>query len=1053
MDRQIPLGDKRQVTVLFTDMVGYTAIIADLGEEGAVGFSRMIYDTLTGVVQSCGGTVSGFAGDSIMAVFGVPKALEDAGLRACRAALEIHAAFEDNADDIHARFGVRPKMRVGICSGNAVMASVEGEDAALTAVGSTVNLASRIQSLAPEGGSLLCDITRHLVNWQVDLIFSGTYEVKGINDPQDLWQLNAMKEAVSRFDVSLAQGLSDYVGRRDELDAMAESLDNARKQLRVLDLVAEPGLGKTRLVYEFLQKARAQDIKVFAGYCSTDGQQIPLFPFLEVLRRLFRLNKHDEPEHIIHLLTIGLQNVNLYSDENLGLLLNLIGMAPTENALNGLDGVLIGLRTRDLLPKILTAHCTHAPVILHLEDVHWIDGASAELVKKLLETDNQPNLMVIQTRRPDYVPEWLGAAAVTQIALRPLRDDDILQIAQKRLGAETLPDTLRRQIINRAGGNPLFAEEIIAFLKQEGAIQVDGDVVLFREDVETSSLPLSMQGLLTARIDRLEPEQRRLLQAAAAIGRRFTFSLLSTVLGGGVDLELGIQRLRDLDIIHLDGNTDNLAFKHVLLREAVYQGLLSWAKADLHLAIAAAIEEGAEGRLIEAAETLAYHYSLTDRNDLAFKFTAMAGAKGLGIFSLDEANRYFTSALTLCDQDPACASREQYIALLADYALCSNLSLRVKPLIELAEKVQPFLNEASDSRHHVYFLHHFVSCLIWNGRYLNAIDVQRDLSEMADRLGDQDALAYANISELALSCYTGTLSSDEFEAKRASTEKILDGLDDAYLQNFFLAHIGWNAVCRGRVLEAKDAAEKIVVYGRKMNDPRSLGYGVSMQALIAMVSDDHQNAFEIAEQARLMSRVQFEITIADAAKHCSMIPLEIPGAAKDVQAHCDRCRENGWILFTATTDTMMGISDVMAGQIDKGLRRIEASITQCEKEGFQIAADWYRLFLSEVYLEILSGNGGASISVLLRNIRSLSWVIVRGGKLIPEMIQKVRANPMLDPDGHHIGRAEMILGLFYKVKKRKALARQHLSEAQRIIAPAGPSPILTRIEDALAAVG
>ena len=1050
MDQRTTQGDRRQVTILFTDMVGYTAIVSDLGEERAVGFTKMIYDTLTRVVQERGGTVRGFAGDSIMAVFGIPEALEDAALRSCRTALAIHAAFEEAADDIAARFDVRPKMRVGISSGTAVMASVEGEGAELTVVGNTVNLASRIQSLAPEGGTLFCDTTRRLVQWLVDHSSGGDHEIKGVTDTQQLWQLHAIKRASTRFDASLARGLSDYVGRKEELATMAEALEASHNRLRVLDLVAEPGLGKTRLVFEFLEHAGAQNVNVLAGHCSTDGQQVPFFPFLEVLRRSFRLRDNDDPERITRLLTRGLQAADLYTDENLGLLLNLLGMEPPEGALQGLDGVLIGLRTRDLFPALLAAQCQNGPVVLHLEDVHWLDSASEELVKKLVEINNQPNLLVIQTRRPEYVPDWLEAGMVTQVALKPLGDADIVRIAQKRLGAEDLPEALLQQVTERAGGNPLFAEEIIAFLKQDGVVSVQDGAVHFNADQGSSTLPLSMQGLLTARIDRLKSDQRRLLQAAAAIGRRFAPALLSVVLGQSVNLDEEMQRLRDLDIVYRDGKTNDFAFKHVLLRETVYQGLLTEAKTELHLAIASAVEARAEGRLIEVAETLAYHYGLTDRRDLAFKYAAMAGAKGLGIFSLGEANRYLNSALKLYERDPGCATDEQYAALLADYALCSNVSLRVKTMLKLADQVRPFLNAFGDSPHHVHFLHHYVSCLIWNGRYLDAIAVQRELTEMAKRLGDRDTLAYAIVSELVLSCYTGTLSSDAFEAKRVEVEKILNGFDDAYLQNFFLAHLGWNAVCRGRVLEAQEAAEKMVVHGRKMNDPRSLGYGVSMKALIALASDDHQQAYEIAQEARLMSRVQFEITIADAALYASMVPLEIPGAAKEVQAYCDRCADRGWTLFTSTTDTMMGVALAIEGQIDEGLRRIEANITKREQEGFQIAADWYRLFLSEVYLEILSGEGDASMGVLFRNIRSLSKVMLFGPKLIPQLVEKARANPMFDPDGHHIGRAEMILGRLYKIKKKNDLARKHLTEAQRIVAPTGPSPMLTRIEDALA---
>ena len=238
------LAERRQVSVLFTDMVGYTATVEKLGEEKAVYFTRLLYDMLTAVVQEHGGAVRSFAGDSIMAVFGIPVALEDAGLKACGTAIAIQAAFANGADDIEARFGVRPVMRVGICSGSVVIAAVEGEGGELTAVGNTVNLASRIQSLAPEGGCLICDNTRRLVEWRADLSFEGEYEVKGVVRQQKLWRLQSMRAGATRFDASVGRGLSRYIGREAELSSLAGAFDLTGSGLRVVDLVAEPGLGK-----------------------------------------------------------------------------------------------------------------------------------------------------------------------------------------------------------------------------------------------------------------------------------------------------------------------------------------------------------------------------------------------------------------------------------------------------------------------------------------------------------------------------------------------------------------------------------------------------------------------------------------------------------------------------------------------------------------------------------------------------------------------------------------------------------------------------------------
>jgi predicted ATPase/class 3 adenylate cyclase len=1049
MREKARVGERRQVSVLFTDMVGYTSIVETLDEEKSVAFVQMIYDRLTSAITEHGGVVRGFAGDSVMAVFGIPLALEDSAHRACRAALSVQAVFKAAADDIEAEFGVRPQMRVGVSSGSVVVAAVEGKDGDLTAVGTTVNLASRIESLAPTGGCLICDATRHRVEWLVDLSFNGEHDIKGVTKRQKLWQLTAIREGATRFDASLARGLSEYIGRDHELKKMAQALKNAKENLCIFDLVSEPGLGKTRLVYEFLKKQISEETLVITGQCAVDSQQTPFFPFLQIIRFAFQIQDDDDAAEITAKLESGLAGWGMDTPENLGLLLNLLGLAPPEGALDGLDGVLIGLRTRDLFPAMLEAQCQIGKVVLRLEDTHWIDSASEELLAKLIEGRTHSNLLIIQTRRPEFVPSWYDNDEVTSITLGPLTESDIVQLAQTRLGVKDLPDALIQQVTERAGGNPLFGEEILSFLVQEDALVIKDGKVQFDAALGASAMPESMASLLTARISGLQAEDRELLQAAAAIGRHFDPVVLSLVVENPSEMGAALRRLQSHDIVFREAGSTDFIFKHALLKDAVYQSLLSGPRSELHLLIAQAMESRGGARRSEIAETLAYHYSLTKRTDLAFTYNALAGAKSLGVFSLDAANQYFASALALYQADPSCCSDENFAAFLADYALCSNISLQINTMMALADDVLPILERIGDSRHRVFFLHHYVSCLIVNGRYLDALKVQKELAEIAARLGDPEAKAYALVSEMCVSCYCGQLSSDVFEEKRIEAETLVQGQGDAYLSNFFLAHVGWNAVSRGRVPEAHASADNMIVVGGATNDPRALGYGTAMKALIALASDDHRAALEISEQALNLSRAEFEIAIASAARCGALVPLEEPKAVEELNVFIDLCNARGWELFKTTPDTMTGVALALDGRIGDGLKHIEGVIARREEDGYLTAANWYRLFLCEVYLEILSGNGDASLSVLFKNIRALTGVLVFGPKRIISLVEKARQHSMFDPEGHHIGRAEMILGILYKIKKKKALAKHHLSEAHRIVSPAGASPILQRIEDAM----
>lgn len=1041
-------AERRLVSVLFTDMVGYTAIVEGLGEEKSVHFTRMLYEMLTGIVQEHGGAVRGFAGDSIMAVFGIPKALEDAGLRACAAGLAIQKAFDAAADDILKRFGVHPIMRVGVCSGSVVVASVEGEGAEMTAVGNTVNRAARIQALAPEGGCLICDNTRRLVEWLVDLSFDGEHVIKGVSKPQKLWELQAVRDGANRFDASVGRGLSRYVGREVEFAALSKALDEARDGLRVIDLVAEPGLGKTRLVFEFLDQARKEEAIILTGHCAAAGQQVPFLPFLEVVRGAYRIYDEDEPAEIAAKLKEGLRRSGFDTPENVGLLMNLLGLAPLGGELDGLDGVLIGLRTRDLLPSLLRARCRTTRVVLLIEDLHWIDSASEDLLQELIN-ENLANMLILNTRRPEYLPRWTEHHAVNTIALKPLGTADISALAQARLGVDALPDALMDQLIARADGNPLFGEEILSFLIEEGSLKVEDGKVHFDTKRDASALPVSMQSLMSARIEQLQPDDRAVLQVAATIGRRFDPGLLA--LDGTQQNETGpaLQRLQALDIIHREVNSSDYMFKHVLLRDTVYHSLLEDRRADLHLAIAQALEKRNANRLPETADALAYHYSQTRRSDKAFTYNALAGEKSLGVFSHDQANRYFADALALYEHDPNCATDAAFAAFLGNYALCSNISLDVMTMIDMAQKFEPVLKKIGDNADHILFLHHYVSCLVCNTKFLEALKVQQDLTAMAERLGDPKSRAYAMVNELSVAIYCAPISNAEFASKQAKIEQALTTFDDPYLRNFYFATVGWNELTRGRVASAREAADRMVAVGEQENDPRALGYGTAIKALVAVVTDDHQSALELSEEARRLARAEFEIAIAESSRISALVALETPGALAALQSYIDMRKADGCTLFAGVPEAMLGVGLAMEGRISEGLREIESTIANREAEGAHVAADWNRLLLAEIYLQIMSGEGDASVGVLLRNFKALAGVILSGEKRVKSLISKARENPHFDARGHYYGRGEMILGLLHKLKKRKSQAMEHLKTAQELIAPTGASPMLSRIEAAL----
>jgi len=511
-------AERRQVTVLFTDMVGFTTFSERSGEETAFKLMRSLATLMDDAVRAQGGVVQGFTGDGIMAVFGAPVALEDAPLRACRAALAILQQLDANGEDLKSKYGVRPQLRIGLNTGAAIVGQVQGgADAAVTVVGDTVNVASRLQALAEPDSVIMSEAMHRLVQGMVEASFAGEHQIKGKAELQKLYRLDRIRHRAVRFEAAVSRGLSAFVGREREFELLERSLDEARSNLCVIDLAAEPGMGKSRLLYEFRQRI-GQGAFILAGSCSSDGQQTPFLPFIEVVRSVFGVSAGEAEGSVAQKLEVGLTALGLNSRRNLGLLLHLLGLKVPDGALTGLDGVLIGLRTRELLQQLLEARCRLSPTVMVIEDLHWIDSVSEEVLGKFVDGEARLRLLILTTRRPEYVSPWLDRAVVTTLDLEPLRGGDIRRLVQSRLGVEALPDALARQVAEKAEGNPLFAEEIVSFLTERGILRSAEGKLDFDAGAVADALPASLQTLLTTRVDRLAPRDRTLLQAASVIG-------------------------------------------------------------------------------------------------------------------------------------------------------------------------------------------------------------------------------------------------------------------------------------------------------------------------------------------------------------------------------------------------------------------------------------------------------------------------------------------------------------------------------------------------------
>ena len=457
-------AERRQVTVLFTDMVGFTSFSERSGEEAAYTLMRSLSKLMDDAVREQGGVVQGFTGDGIMAVFGAPTAFEDAPLRACRAALLILQRLKTAGSDLEAQHGVRPQLRIGLNTGPAVVGNVQSNaDASITVLGDTVNVAARFQALAEAGSVCMTESTYRLVQGMVEAGFAGEHQIKGKSESQKVYRLEAIRHGAARFDAALSRGLTAYVGRDRELETLERRLAETSSGIQVIDIAGEPGIGKSRLLHEFRQRIGKSGAFILLGGCSPEDRQTPFLPFIELVRGSFRVAAGEDQAAVARKLDDGLKVLGLGSAQNLGLLLNLLGLKTPEGSLQGLDGVLIGLRTRDLLRRLLRARCQLSRGIMAIEDLHWIDSASEELLGEIVTSAESLPLMIVHTRRPEYRPPWSEQPNVSHVPLEPLSAGETARIVEatvrrrqsSRRTAAACSGESRRQRLVRRGAREL----------------------------------------------------------------------------------------------------------------------------------------------------------------------------------------------------------------------------------------------------------------------------------------------------------------------------------------------------------------------------------------------------------------------------------------------------------------------------------------------------------------------------------------------------------------------------------------------------------------------
>ncbi|HBL26858.1 MAG TPA: hypothetical protein DD490_08495, partial [Acidobacteria bacterium] len=695
-------GERKQVTVLFCDLVGSTGLAEKLGPEVMHLLLNRFFELALAEVHRYEGTINQFLGDGFMALFGAPITHEDHARRAVLAALGLQKALRDRRAELGDRHGVEFKVRLGLNTGWVVVGGIGDHlRTDYTAVGDTTNLAARLQQIAEPGAVLISESTWRLVQGEVQAEALEPTQVKGKTELIRAFRILGVGTGRPDDAVLGGGGLAPFVGRERELAVLDELRGLAADgHGQVVGVSGEAGAGKSRLLYELRRRGWGSPAAWLSGRCLSYGTGIPYLPLRNILRHEWGIGEGDAPATAIAKVHHGLVRIGLEPQEAMPYLLRLLDLPSGSEALAELSPQALQARTFAILRQAFRAG-RGGLVLLEIEDLHWIDQTSEDFLASLVEGIPAVPLLLVLTYRSGYQPRWMDKSYATQISLRRLTDRDSRRVVESVLRQGQLRAGLAQVILDKAEGNPFFLEELTRSLLER---QSQGDV----------SVPDTIQGVLMARIDRLPEEHKRLLQTASVLGREFALDLLEAIWDQGAPLPPLLADLKRWEFLYEAAESTPAQrpacfFKHALTQEAVYQSLLSGRRQALHGATVLALEALYADHLADAYDSLAYHSPRADQPEKAVLYLSLFAVRAAQSYAHAEAAKALSEALALAPRLPEEERDRRTLELvlqLADSLLpLARFPEKLELLLQHAERVERLADPSLAGRYRFWLAH------------------------------------------------------------------------------------------------------------------------------------------------------------------------------------------------------------------------------------------------------------------------------------------------------------------------------------------------------------
>ncbi|MGB9380897.1 adenylate/guanylate cyclase domain-containing protein [Candidatus Binatus sp.] len=949
---EIPEGERKTVTALFADIKGSTELEQDLDPEEARAIVDPALKLMIDAVRRYDGYIVQSTGDGIFALFGAPVAHEDHPNRALYAGLRMQDELKRYSARLREAGNLPIEARVGVNTGEVVVRSIStgGGHTEYTPIGHTTNLASRMQALAPTGSIAISEQTRKLCEGYFALKPLGPTRVKGVSEPVNVYEVTGFGPLRTRLQRSAGRGLTKFVGREREMDAMRNASQLTRVgRGQIVAAMAEAGTGKSRLFFEFKAKHQSGWM-VLETFSVSHGKASAYLPTLELLHGYFRITSDDDVRTRREKVNGKVLTLDRSLEDTLPYLFALLGIIEGDDPLAQMDGQVRRRRTLDAIKRILLRESLNQPLMVIFEDLHWIDDETQAFLNLLADSIGTAKILLLVNYRPEYSHQWGSKTYYTQLRLDPLGIESADEMLSAMLGDSEQLAALKKLITEKTEGNPFFMEETVQVLFDENALVRDGGVVKLTRSLAELKIPPTVQAILAARIDRLPQDAKDLLQTLAVIGREFPLSLIRAVVSIPDD-----ETRRLLDVLQLGefiyeqpaiGDSE-YTFKHALTQEVSYNSVLMERRRQLHGRIGAALEGLYTNSIDDHLDELAHHYGRSGNSAKALDYLESAGLRAVRRLAYGEAMRNLAAALELLERTPSSPERDR-----REFALQTSLGPALMatkgwaaPETERAYLRAERLAETGATPEQQFALLVGLFGLLYVGGNLSgARERQKPIWDFVDRHPDPVFLLEAIHHDWSVA-----LSAGELEAAQRHVERGLK-LFESKLRSvavpLYTAHhpavcgYAWDAQLswlRGRPDAARRCAERAVSLANELGDSMSAAFALYEKALVHRMMLEPKLALEIAGAAiNTAEDVGFLYVLRHArvVKGWALTELgraeEGIGQIREETDALSANREELWLTLSLAT---LADACLRAGRIEHGLKAIGDALDLVRRSG------------------------------------------------------------------------------------------------------------------------